>query len=48
MSQAILLRDKAQVYGEDNKAMFDGFCEQFYILKEEYDLLNGIEEDDND
>lgn len=49
MSQAILLRDKAQVYGEDNKAMFDGFCEQFYILQNEYNLLNGVNENnDND
>ena len=47
MSQAILLRDKAEVYG-DNKAMFDGFCEQFYILQDEYNLLNGIENNDND
>lgn len=45
MSQAILLRDKAQVYGENNKAMFDGFCEQFYILQDEYELLNGKDED---
>ena len=45
MSQAILLRDKAQVYGENNKAMFDGFCEQFYILQDEYELLNKKNED---
>ena len=45
MSQAILLRDKAEVY-KDNLAMFDGFCEQFYILQEEYDLLNGKEDND--
>lgn len=41
MEQAILLRDKAQIYGENNKAMFDGFTDQFYVLKEEYDLLTG-------
>ena len=41
MEQAILLRDKAQVYGENNKAMFDGFGDQFYILKEESEELNG-------
>lgn len=41
MEQAILLRDKAQVYGENNKAMFDGFADQFYILKEENEELNG-------
>ena len=40
MSQAILLRDKAEIY-KDNLAMFDGFAEQFYVLKEEYDLLTG-------
>ncbi len=40
MSQAILLRDKAEVY-KDNLAMFDGFCDQFYILQEEYDFLTG-------
>ena len=45
MNQAILLRDKAQVYGEENKAMFDGFCEQFYILQDEYELLNKKNED---
>lgn len=41
MNQAILLRDKAQVYGEENKAMFDGFAEQFYALKDEYEMLTG-------
>lgn len=41
MEQAILLRDKAQIYGENNKAMFDGFADQFYILKEENEELNG-------
>ena len=40
MSQAILLRDKAEVY-KDNLAMFDGLCDQFYILQEEYDFLTG-------
>lgn len=45
MSQAILLRDKAKAYGENNKAMFDGFCEQFYILQDEYELLNKKNED---
>lgn len=44
MSQAILLRDKAEVY-KDDLAMFDGFAEQFYILQDEYNLLNGIKED---
>lgn len=39
IAQAILLRDKAQVYGEDNKAMFDGFADQFYILQNEYKEL---------
>ncbi len=33
MEQAILLRDKAEVY-KDNVALFDGFAEQFYILKD--------------
>ena len=42
MSQAILLRDKAEIY-KDNLAMFDGFAEQFYILQDEYNLLNGIQ-----
>ena len=46
MAQAILLRDKAQVYGENNKAMFDGFADQFYILQNEYKELTG--EDYND
>lgn len=41
MNQAILLRDKAQVYGEGNKAMFDGFAEQFYSLENEYEMLTG-------
>ena len=41
MNQSILLRDKAQVYGEENKAMFDGFAEQFYALKDEYEMLTG-------
>ena len=41
MAQAILLRDKAQVYGENNKAMFDGFADQFYILQNEYKELTG-------
>lgn len=45
MSQAILLRDKAEIY-KDNLAMFDGFAEQFYILQDEYNLLNGIKEED--
>lgn len=44
MSQAILLRDKAEIY-KDNLAMFDGFAEQFYILQDEYNLLNGIQND---
>lgn len=43
MNQSILLRDKAQVYGEENKAMFDGFSRQFYALKEEYKTLTGNE-----
>ena len=30
-----------EVYGENNKAMFDGFADQFYILKEENEELNG-------
>ena len=46
MAQAILLRDKAQAYGEGNKAMFDGFADQFYILQNEYKELTG--EDYND
>lgn len=33
MEQAILLRDKAKIY-KDNIALFDGFAEQFYILKD--------------
>lgn len=44
MNQAILLRDKAEIY-KDNLAMFDGFAEQFYILQDEYNLLNGIQND---
>lgn len=48
MEQAITLRDKAQIYGEDNKAMFDGFCDQFYVLEVEYDILTGDDEEDND
>lgn len=43
MAQAILLRDKAQIYGEENKAMFDGFANQFYILQDEYKDLTGEE-----
>lgn len=48
MEQAIVLRDKAEIYGENNKAMFDGFADQFYILQKEYDLLNGNAEDNED
>lgn len=48
MEQAIVLRDKAQVYGENNKAMFDGFADQFYVLQNEYDLLTGNDSEDND
>ena len=40
MEQAILLRDKAEIY-KDNLAMFDGFAEQFYVLEEEKEKLNG-------
>ena len=36
MEQAILLRDKAEVY-KDNVALFDGFAEQFYILQDVID-----------
>lgn len=45
MEQSILLRDKAQVYGENNKAMFDGFAEQFYVLEAERKILNGENDD---
>lgn len=41
MEQAILLRDKAQAYGEDNKQLFDAFCDQFYVLDGILDQLNG-------
>lgn len=47
MEQSIVLRDKAQIYGEDNKAMFDGFADQFYTLEAENDLLNGNDEEDD-
>lgn len=45
MSQAILLRDKAEIY-KDNVALFDGFCDQFYILEEEKELLTGSSNND--
>lgn len=50
MQQAITLRDKAQIYGENNKAMFDGFADQFYVLEKEYEQLtdDDSEEDDDD
>lgn len=35
MEQAILLKDKAEVFGEDNKALFDSYAEQFYVLEED-------------
>lgn len=41
MEQTILLRDKAEVYGENNKAMFDGFANQFYVIEDVIDELNG-------
>ena len=40
MEQGIWLRDKAEIY-KDNWAMFDGFAEQFYVLEEEKEKLNG-------
>lgn len=39
MEQALLLEDKATIYGDNQKAMFDAFSNQFYILKNEYDYL---------
>lgn len=48
IEQAITLRDKAQIYGENNKAMFDGFADQFYVLDAENKRLNGESEEDND
>lgn len=49
MEQAITLRDKAQIYGENNKAMFDGFADQFYVLQTQYDILTDDDDDeDND
>lgn len=45
MSQTIILRDKAQIYGENNKAMFDGFADQFYVLRDVYDELIGSTRD---
>lgn len=48
MNQAILLKDKAQLYGENNKAMFDGFADQFYSLQTEYDMLTDDDEEDDD
>lgn len=47
MDQIILLRDKAKLYGENNKAMFDGFSDQFYVLQDIADQLNGNSEDDD-
>lgn len=48
MEQAMLLRDKAQIYGEGNKWSFDAFSDQFYTLKDIADELtgNGSDEDD--
>ena len=48
MEQAITLRDKAQIYGEDHKALFDGFADQFYVLQQEYDDLTDDDKEDND
>lgn len=45
MEQAILLRDKAQIYGEDNKYIFDSFADQFYILDLQCNMLNNKDED---
>lgn len=44
MNQAIILRDKAKIY-RDDMAMFDGFCDQFYILEKEKELLTGSDND---
>lgn len=42
MEQALLLKDKAVIYGEEQKALFDSFADQFYVLQNEYDyLVNG-------
>lgn len=41
INQAILLKDKAEIY-KDDLALFDGFCEQFYVLDNEYDLLTKV------
>lgn len=46
MEQAILLKDKSQIYGEENKAMFDAFSDQFYVLDTEKETLNGENEND--
>jgi hypothetical protein len=48
MEQAITLRDKAQIYGEDHKALFDGFADQFYVLQQEYDDLTDDDKEEDD
>lgn len=44
MEQSITLRDKAQIYGENQKAMFDAFADQFYVLEKENERLTGENE----
>ena len=50
MEQDILLKDKAESFGETNKFMFDSFANQFYVLGKEKDILTDdskeIENDD--
>lgn len=41
MEQAILLRDKAKLYGEENKFLFDSFSEQFYVIGSVVEELGG-------
>lgn len=44
MEQALLLEDKAKIYGVGQEAMFDAFANQFYILQNENDYLVGDKE----
>ena len=47
METAILLRDKAQVYGEANRWAFDAFSDQFYVITDVYDELTGGGDENN-
>lgn len=46
MEQALLLKDKAQIYGDNKIPEFDYACEQFYVLSKQRDMLTNKNIDD--